>query len=55
MATNFCNQDLNYLENNLPQTFDDRFTVRNIRDKALAKLPKISHTQIHVSLQYLMP
>lgn len=36
--TNFCYQDVDYLENNISETFEDRFAARNIRDnKALAK------------------
>lgn len=43
-TTNFRDQDADYLENNISETFKDRFKTRNIPDEALAKLMKISRT-----------
>lgn len=48
-ATNFHDQNVDHLDNHLPETFYDWFAVRDNRDKkALADLTKISHTQIVV-------
>lgn len=53
MATHFCDQDLNNLDNNVPETFNDWFAARNIcDDKVLANLMKFSRTRIKVGLQY---
>lgn len=46
-ATNFRNQDVDYLETYIPDAGDDWFVARNIcDDKVLMNLAKISSTRI---------
>lgn len=53
VATNFCDQNVDYLENDMPKTFVDWFMARNIHDdKALSNLVKISRMRIKVGLQF---
>lgn len=42
-ASNFRDQDVDYLENKLPETFDDWFAMRNVCAiiKALAKISPV--------------
>lgn len=52
-ATIIHNKDLDYLDNNIPETLNDLFTVRNILDdQALVNLVIFSPTQIKNGLQY---
>lgn len=52
-ATIIHNKDLDYLDNNIPETLNDLFTARNILDdQALVYLVIFSRTQIKVGLQY---
>lgn len=45
-------QDVDYVENNIPEAIKDWFAAKNICDKeALANLAKFSRTQIKVGLQ----
>lgn len=53
IATIIHNKDLDYLDNNIPETLNDLFTARNILDdQALVNLVIFSRTQIKVGLQY---
>lgn len=47
-ATNFHDQDVDYFENKIPQTFKHWFATKNIRrEEALGKIPRM---QIKVAL-----
>lgn len=50
----FSDQDVDYLEIDIPQNFENWFAGINIsNNEAFTKLAKISHKQIKVGLQYL--
>lgn len=53
METYIHVQDVNYLKNNIPETFKDQFTARNICNNiAFANLDKRSCMLIKVGIQY---
>lgn len=48
MVTNLCNQDVDYLENNIPETLEDWFTgekyLPGYHEDAFVNLAKFSRT-----------
>lgn len=51
-VTNFHDQDLDYLEKNIPETFKDWLAPRNIcNNEALGNVAKFTHAGIKFGIQ----